>query len=529
MSLTTRTSGAGYLVAACLVAALAGALATTSIAPSALVVLVGVTCVAVLLARLGLGFAIALLTLGCLDALPGPNLETLHVAATITGQDVLVATLVALLIRENARERFWSLRHDRFGRAFAYWSLAFLVWWGATVVRTWVTSPVPLLHAVWWSRDFAYFALLLPLLFGPLRRPTVRNTALATLAIGAVAAAVSQSAVVITHSSLSFIVHTTQTLETNGLTRLYTAASDIPFAMLPLALGLILFGRTPLRRSGGAVLAVLSLVAVLIGLTRAIYFGEAVGIAVALLLWLVRSDARARLGRRQLIKITGVAAAVSLLFVIYAPASASNSALNGVSQRVVSLVTDIGGNSLADQDVRVRETEVADMEHVLGSHWLAGLGFLDPSYDYVAGVPGGSIRNPDVGVLSAIETLGLIGTAIYAFPLLAVIGALVAQRLRQRHVSDTDWLTFGVLAWAIAALISSITLGIFFSPSQVPGAAIMLALGAGVATSDRVRVSHPRGRSEDVRPSCFARRRMRIAASGAPMGSRAPSPSLVEL
>ena len=70
-------------------------------------------------ARFGIGCVIALLTLGCLDALPGPNLEIFHVVATITGQDVVVAGLVALLVVENWREQFSSLRRTAWGRTLA--------------------------------------------------------------------------------------------------------------------------------------------------------------------------------------------------------------------------------------------------------------------------------------------------------------------------------------------------------------------------------------------------------------------------
>lgn len=498
VSLTRRPLGVGYVLAALMAAALAGAAATTSRGPLALAMIAAAICVAALLSRFGLGFAIALLALGSLDALPGPNLETFHVGGTITGQDVVVAGLVALLVVENWREQFWSLRRTAWGKTLACWALVFLVWWGATVLRTWVSSPVPLVHAVWWSRDFAYFALLLPLLYGPLRRARVRSTALVTLAAGAAVAAVAQSAVVVTHLHLSFIVHTSQLGQTSGLTRLYTSASDLPFAALPMALGLVLFGRTRRTRAVGAVLASISSVAVLIGLTRAIYFGETAGVAGALLLWLLRSDARARFGRRQLAKVGGVVGVVVVLFVAYAPASASNSPINGVSARVGSLIADVSGNSSVDASVRTRESEIADMEYVLGSHWVLGLGFLDPTYDYVAGVSAGSIRNPDVGVLSAVETMGVIGTAIYAFPLLAVIGVLVWLRLMQRRPSDADWLTFGVLAWAVAALVSSVTLVVFFSAAQVPGAAMMLALGAAVAVRDRTRAGEPGGWRGDL-------------------------------
>jgi hypothetical protein len=474
-----------YWAAALLAAGAGGFVATRPYAPRALLALAAVIAVAALLERCGVGCAIGLLILGCLDALPGPNLETLQVAATIKGQDVVVAVLVLLLAFENARERFYSLRHTRWGAALACWSLVFLAWWAFTAARTWLSTDVPLLHAAFWARDFAYFAILLPLLFAVLRRRSVRRTVLITVAVGAVVAGLAQSAVVVAHSHLTFIVHTYMAGEVNGLTRLYTSASDIPFAALPLGLGLLLFGGTLRRRLIGAVLAAISLVAVLIGLTRAIYVGEVAGLGLATALWLARPDAVGRVGRRQLIAIGLVGAVAAGMLVAYTPATLGTNAINGVSSRVVSLETDLSGTSPVDASLEDRNLDYARLEQLLGGHWLIGLGFLDPSFDYVPGLPQGSIRNSDVGVFNTLETMGLIGTGIYALPLLALLVALARHRLRARRRSDEDWLAYGALAWAIAALATSATLTVFFNPAEVVGAATMLALAAVVVSSTR--------------------------------------------
>jgi hypothetical protein len=482
--LTDRTGAIAYAGLAVAVAALAGVAATTSAAGIDVGVLTAGFLLAVLLTRFGVGCAAGLLILASLDALPGPNLETTRIANSITAQDLAVVALVALLIYENARDGFRLMWRAPWGRALAVWSTVFLAWYAATVARTWTATPVPLIHAVTYSRDFLYFALLLPLMFGPLRRPNFRNTALVTLAIGAVVASVAQGIAVAGSVSVSLLVHTYQVGAVGGLTRLYTSASDIPFAGLPLGIGLALFASSRGPRLLGAVLAITSLAAVLLGLTRAMYLGELVGLTAAALLALLNTDARARHGRRQFTKAGAVVLIATCLVVIYAPASVSNSAISGVSQRASSLVSDLTGSTVTDPSLQTRATETTGIEAAIGSHWLFGLGFLDPTYDYVAQAPEGNIRNPDVSLLGSISTIGVFGTAIYAFPLVAILLGLAYRRWTIRKTPPFEWLAFGAFAWCVAALIASVTLGLFFSPAQVTGSALVLALAAATILTE---------------------------------------------
>ena len=484
--LTDRTGAIAYSGLAVAVAALAGVAATTSSAWMGVVVLTTGFLLALLLTRFGIGCASGLLILASLDALPGPNLETTRIANSITAQDLAVAALVALLIYENARDGFRLMWRSPWGRTLAVWSMVFLVWYGATVARTWTTTPVPLIHAVTYSRDFLYFSLLLPLMFGPLRRPTFRNTALVTLAVGAVLASVAQGIAVAGSIPLSLLVHTYQLGAVGGLTRLYTSASDIPFAGLPLGVGLALFASSRVPRLLGGVLAITSLAAVLLGLMRAMYLGELVGLTAATLLALLNTDARARHGRRQFTKAGLVVVVATALVVTYAPASVSNSAISGVSQRASSLISDITASTVTDPSLQTRDTETAGIEAAIGSHWLFGLGFLDPTYEYVAQAPQGNIRNPDVSLLGSISTIGVFGTAIYAFPLIAILFGLAYRRWTIRKTPALEWLAFGAFAWCVAALIASVTLGLFFSPAQVAGSALVLALAAATILTDPV-------------------------------------------
>jgi hypothetical protein len=366
------------------------------------------------------------------------------------------------------------------GRSLALWSSVFLAYWSFTTARTWVSSTVPLIHAALFARDFAYFALLLPLLFGVLRRPTVRAAALVTLAAGASVAALAQSAVVISHASLSVIVHTYVVQQTEGLTRLTTSAIDLPAAALPLGLGLCLLGKGRVRRLVGAGVAVVSLIAVLVGLTRAIYLGEIIGLGVATGVWLGHSDGVAASARRRLAYVLAVGAIVVGFVTLYSPPSATSTAVTGVSHRVVSLVTDLSANATLDASVRARQTEYARLEQLLVGHWTFGLGFLEANYHYVPGLPNGSIRSPDVGVFNILETMGLVGAVLYALPLLGILIAMCRWPFTRRASPDTNWVAFGVLAWCIAAIVTAPTLLWFFDRSQVVSSATMLALGVAI-------------------------------------------------
>jgi hypothetical protein len=451
--------------------------------------LVAVCALVWLLHRFGIGSAVGILVLGALDALPGPNLETAQIANSITAQDVMVVFLIALLVYENARYGFRPLWESGWGRALVYWTALFLAWYWATVIRTWLTTPVPLIHAVTFSRYYLYFALLLPLLFGPLRRRGFRNVVLAALAVGALVAALAQSAAVAANVSLSVVLHTQHLGANGGLIRLYTSAADIPFAALPLGFGLALFGISRRQRMLGAALAVSSLSAVLLGLTRATYLGEMVGLATTTVIVLMNNDARARLGRRQLAKAGLTVMVVIGALVAYSPPSVSNSAISGVSQRVSSLFADLTASTTTDPSLQARAEEISGIEAALGPHWLFGLGFLDPTYDYVADAPQGNINSVDVSLLGSIAMIGVFGTALYAIPLIAILLVLVYRRWTMTRLRDYEWLLFGGIAWCVAATVVSPTLGLFFNPAQVTGSALILALVAAVPLAD----TSPRG------------------------------------
>ncbi|HTX30136.1 MAG TPA: hypothetical protein VMD09_02060 [Solirubrobacteraceae bacterium] len=459
------------------VAGIAGILITTPAGPRILASVAAGLAVVTLVRRFGSGVLVGLLLLGGVDALPGPNLEKAHIAFTITAQDLVVFLLVATLVWYNGRDRFRGVTARGWPRAAVWWSALFLALWLVTVIRTVLTSPVPFIHAMFIARDFAYFALLLPLLVGPLRRASDRTALLATCAIGGVVASLAQIAAAVSGSGLTLLVHPVNTLTYSSIVRIYTGAAVLPVAMLPLGMGLALLGASRRARAAGLLLSVVGAAAIAVSLTRAEYVGEVAGLGLAFALWLAVGDTQARVGRRRAIRgLAGVGVIVALL-VLYKPPVAANNAVSGVTARITSTVTDLANPTTQGNTLEIRAGEEQDLEYVLRGNWLFGLGFLDPTYDYIPYVPLGSIRNSDTGYFNTLMTIGVFGTVLYCLPLLAVPLGMVRRRLLERRRAVEGWIGFGVAAWSIAVLISSQDLVMLFSPTGVVSVSAVLALG----------------------------------------------------
>jgi hypothetical protein len=323
--------------------------------------------------------------------------------------------------------------------------------------------------------DFAFFAVLVPLFARFFRDARATRICLVVCGAAAVIAGLSQSVVIISHNSLSFLVHTTFVAATAGLPRLYTGAIDLPFAAVPLALGAALFGRTALHRRAGAAVAIVCGVAVALALTRARYVGMTVGLGAAFLLWICLSDTAAHLARVRFWRAAVAIAVCVCALVAYKPSLLGSSALTAVGSRVSSAVAVVTGQS-STATVDVRLVEARDLTAYLGGRWLFGLGFLDPSSDYITAVPEGSIRNSDTGYLNMVMTMGAIGVALYCAPLLVLALAVIRRRLMRRRDQNVEWVLFGGFAYLIAILVSSATLVILFSTTGVVAAAAVVGL-----------------------------------------------------
>jgi hypothetical protein len=104
----------------------------------------------------------------------------------------------------------------------------------------------------------------------------------------------------------------------------------------------------------------------------------------------------------------------------------------------------------------------------LGDHWATGLGFLSPAYHYVPGLRQGSIRDDDLGSLSIVMTMGVVGLLLAYMP--PIFGLAYLLRRRRNIVQ------YGGAMYLGAALIGSITLGAVSTLSGLLVLGSMLAL-----------------------------------------------------
>src|SRR5579871_3584134 len=184
-------------MAAPLAAVAGGAVATTHYARLADIGLALLIVVFLLVERFGPGLVVGLLALGGLNALPGPNLQTTHVALSFTAQDACVIALVAVLALLSPGRPGSRPRASAIERPMVLWAGVFLTLWLVTVGRTVIGSPVPLHRALYWCMDFAAFAALIPLFARAFRDEGVLRVFIVTFAIGAVISALAQSYVVV--------------------------------------------------------------------------------------------------------------------------------------------------------------------------------------------------------------------------------------------------------------------------------------------------------------------------------------------
>jgi hypothetical protein len=371
-------------------------------------------------------------------------------------------------------------------------SLLLAAWWLVTWARTAAFHGVPPTLAAKFARDFLYFALTLPLLCDVfVTYPRLRRQVLWTLGAGAAVYALAQLALSGAHVSLGFILHPQLSTVVLGTTRTYSSMNMLVRAAFALSCGALLLAPTRRLRWWAAAAAVLFGAAMLLQLTRAAYFGAAVGILVAGFIWWFRRGSTRYVARRQLIIVPllalcclGLGATVS---------SGERQLISKFATRAVAGYTDV---STTGGTVEVRVSVANAMLGVLGQNWPIGVGFMHPAVHYYPTLPQGDIRDPDLGVLNAVMLMGAVGAILVYLPLLLVLRSLVrASPLPGSTVDGDEWFRLGSSIWIIAVLASSITLVELFSFGGLELSACLLAMAGSVAVSrgPRPRTGEERG------------------------------------
>ena len=428
------------------------------------------------------GLLIGVFSLGAMDGWPfGSNLETTKAPLGLFEQDVVVILLIVVLAWFAGRRLMHDILDGVASRAIALWAAALGSWWLYTLIRTYVNTPVTLKHGIFFGRDFLYFPILTLLMSQVLRDRVVRNWTLGAFAVGAVINTGLQIALTLGANRTAHYVHPLTVTPEGGLQRVYASSADAIFAMFFVGVGLTLLATRERERRIGLLLTLITAVGILTELTRAKYLGVAIGVPVSVLLWfLPRGEHRGR-GARGLAAFLAIAAIIAIVLVGLGPSRLGRVGAN-VGARLESSIATAFAPSQAGSTTLTRENELTALEQVLSSHQILGLGFLDPRNVNYVQVPNGSIRNSDVGLFNVVMTMGIIGTVIYILPLFGVGALLIARHARGHIAPEDEPLALAVVGWAIAALVSSLTLVILFHPTGVISAGLML--GCGVAVLD---------------------------------------------
>jgi hypothetical protein len=410
------------------------------------------------------GVLIGILVLLLLQGVPLVNTQL--GASSAQGANALNDAIFVALVAFLAVCAFDSTRNkaqNRLATLAFIWASCYLAWWGFKVVAG---SPgIPFVAAVKYGQDFMGFSIFLPLAFLALRRRAHLVGFVIALALGAAFFSAGQIIEQVTHAQLTWLIHIEKVNEFQGIPRIYAPMNDLLTAAFPMAFATMLLGPRAWRRRA-MFLTVLTGLANALSFTRAIYVSEILSLLLISIIW-----AKGTGWRPRRIRYTFVLGAVAIMFAI--TIAGGSSATNGNSSSPVQAVlsrAQLGVSNVQNQTgttgYRLHEAHL-ELE-VLDDRWVAGLGFLNPAYHYVPSLRQGSIRDVDLGSLSLVMTMGLIGLFLAYMPPVAGLVYL----LRRRY----NFVQYGGAMYLSAALVGSITLGAVSTPSGLLVLGSMLAL-----------------------------------------------------
>jgi len=446
---------------------LAGLAAASHYGAILLVIAAGLA-VAFAIARISPGVLTGVLIVAIANGVPFVNFNSYVVEGKFRPSDVLFLILFAVLAH-------WSLstpeaRAYRMPRWLLWPCVALFVWWTFTLLRTFLFDGVPLVRGMLFGRDFLYFTIALPLFVRALQSRREILAMLATLFAGASLYAVAQITDQLFSWNGSWVIHSNLLTEFGGITRFYTAMTEIVIVTFALGLGLAFLAGRLWVRMVGVTLAVLCGVSLAINLTRAIYVALTVGVIVISILWFFGRELRFVRFRRALGVVVVV---VSLIFIPSAMLGVNlipHQISGVVGQRIQVSFTEVRAKT---GDFGYRVTLYDEMWHLLGKRWPIGLGFWHPASKPVPELPNQSIRNGDVGLMNGVMTMGVLGTLLIYLPVVGTLFLVLSHRGRG-HEEDA-WAGYGAGVWIVAAIVGSITMTTLFSLEGLLVTAAVLA------------------------------------------------------
>jgi O-antigen ligase/polysaccharide polymerase Wzy-like membrane protein len=434
------------------------------------------------IAAVSRGALVGFTLLGVLNGIPGLDLEAFAVPGSFRPSDLLIAFLIGVLVLWQFTTPADQLVDSRWLALTRTWAFIFVAWWLVTLARSVFFSDIPPLHAALFGRDFLYFALLLPLLPVALRRRSDIVTLVAVVGASAAIFSVAQTATSLFPSvagvlDFSVLINPTLTNELEGLTRIYSYMGDVVVAGAIIAAGTAILARTSRLRLGAAALFVLLTVGALAQFSRASYASMLAGFLVLVGIAIFRAPAPMVVARKVVPALILLAALIPTLGLVHPTADSSQSAAQVFAKRAESGIEEIQARS---GTFGYRYNIQSKMLDVVGNRWPVGVGFWHPDDRFVSGLPDGSIRNGDVGVLNGITTIGAVGTALLFLPVLGTI--LFLWRRRRTGSEEWDGFIFGASGWLFGVAVASISLVTLFSVQGLLLTAVVIVAAASVAS-----------------------------------------------
>lgn len=473
------------LAIAGLLALLVGLLAgVASVAGVGLYVLALIAaCAWLALVRMHPPVALGLWMLAAVNALPGPNLNSLSLAGRFRPWDGLfVALILATPVAARARRK--SRLRMRVPRWLILVAVLMTMWWALTLLRSVLNDAVPFKLAVLFGRDLLFLPWVAVCSTFFLRGAADAMTVLKTGMVGVSFFAAGYIVTAVGGINAGWLVHNYQLGEAVGNVRVYASGNDLVTALFPVALWLSVYlsGRPSLLYR---LLALLFGVEVLVQFTRATYLGVALGLLVSGAL-AFSSPVFPRLRDKLVRLLSVIAAGVALPLLLFTVATPKlvESAVGGnsVAKRIISIQQDItgshsrasGGNSLS-----YRLSIAGKLENHLGTNWMWGLGFIHPQLGRFPDLPDGTIRNVDVGSLGIVMVFGLVGLGLILFTPARTMWTLARRRPHRDPASAAA--SLGLVAFLAGALAASVTLVTFFLPTTASMSGVLAACGLALA------------------------------------------------
>ncbi len=211
-------------------------------------------------------------------------------------------------------------------------------------------------------------------------------------------------------------------------------------------------------------------IAIVLSFQRAVYFSDSAALLIISLVWTLGKVRGAKRVRRALF----VAAFLTTIAVMFAGELAPNTESSSPASAIIARVA-LGFTDLQSQGgtfgLRLREDQIE--RAAVSGKWLTGIGFLSPRYHYVNGLKEGNIKDIDLGSITILVTMGVIGLILAYTP---VVAGLIYMLKRRK-----GFISYGAAIYLTAGIIGSVTLSTYADQAGLVVLAAVLAVCLNVA------------------------------------------------